>query len=618
MKKVLCLILLLSLTITGCTIKQGQLVIIKDDHLNEKTALDKSVYEHLNFEPREYPLEKYKEAIKNLDQNLIPLTVSPDYKITFAFECTNNPEMDLLNRNTVIGNMVQEISLYAINTENGEKNSLGNFTTIKDFRFDETGKQLAFIDSWSNVYIYNTESKQLQKIISSDRPDLYNFVSWSRDSKRLMLNTRIEFDLASREFISIAVDSYTPFIKSKLTDYSYVAQMKNSDYNDMIAIYDFSKNSYTSIANGIYIDTDSVNLIYTKDYMYNLNIVNLKTLESKTIEDGPIYCAYIIKSTGEIVYTTLNSDHESRFRYVLYKVNPDTMIKTSTKLNSPTFYVSPAEDVINIVSNYSENSTKVNVEDLRTYRTGDKSDDKDLFDIKSILLKMYELDYEFSGSYEEYEPKAKEIYINTDYPVQQEALENKLIDFKRFNMPLPPYQKEDHIPSTITFDSIDIKGSRASLNLGFFYINSVELVKLSDRWYITGFSTHPDSKEIKDANLVVENHLNNIKQKKVKEAIKHWVVNEDTEFHADQRKIVEDLIKNSDKYTFSVGEIELWSLSDPHRTQNPEHCTYAKVKVIIKEGSNTRKYKLILNRQYKKQFEIESWNTDPLSISQLF
>lgn len=610
--------LILSLLLAGCTIKQGQLVVIKDDPAKDKTNPDKSVYEHLDFKPRRYPIEKYKEALRHLDADMVPLAVSPDYRTVFAFEYTGNPEADTINRNTVIGNMVQEISLYAVNTENGEKKNLGKFSSIRDFRFDETGKLLAFIDSRSNIYVYSIASEQIQKIISGEKIDSYNSISWSRDSKKLMINTRMEFDIASREFISIAVDSYTPFIKSKLAENSYIAQMKNSDYNDMIALYDSARNSYTSIANGIYNDTDGINLIYTRDYMYNLNIVDLQTLESKTIENGPIYCAYIMKSTGEILYTTLNSDPDSRFRYVLVKVNPDTMIKTSAKLNSPTFYLSPAEDKVYFVGNYAENSMVADTEDLRTYQTELKNDDKDLFEIKTVLLKMFLLDYKFNDSYEKYEEKAKEIYVNTIAPVPQEALENKLIDFKRFNTTLPALQREAHIPSTISFDSISILGNKASVNLGFFYTNSVELVKLSDKWYITGFSTHPASKEIEDIKAIVERHLSNIKQKNMDEALKYWVVKEDTEFHATQRKIVEELIKNADKYTFSVGEIEFWAMSDPHRTDNPDKATYAKVKILIKEGKNTVKYKLILSRNYKKQFEIQSWNTDPLSISQLF
>jgi hypothetical protein len=394
--------------------------------------------------------------------------------------------------------------------------------------------------------------------------------------------------------------------------------MKNNDYNDMIAFYDYSSKSFTSIANGIYTDSDNSNVLYTKSYMSDLNIVNLKTLESKSIESGPIYCSYLMKSTGDILYTTMNSDLDSRLRYVLVKVNPNTMTKSIVKLGSPTFYMSPAEDKLYIISGYSENSIEINAKDFRVYHNEIKSDDLDIYGIKTTLLKMFQLDYKFNDTYEKYENKAKEIYINTYDPLPQEALENKLVDFKRYNMPIPTHQREDHIPPTIFFDQLNVAQNKASVNLGLYYINSVEMVKVGDSWYITGFSTHSASKEITDITLIVKKHLNDIKYKNRDEAVKPWIAKEDTEYRATQRKIVEDLIAAADKLTFEVGEIEFWSMSDPHRAESSDRSTHAKVKILIHEGSNTIKYKLILSREYKKQFVIESWNTDPLSISQLY
>jgi len=514
--------------------------------------------------------------------------------------------------------MVQEVSLYVITTENGESKSLGKFLSLKDFRFDETGKSLAFIDGNSNLYMYNSISGQLQKLVSAEKWNSYNTLSWSKDSKSLMINSRMEFDIASREFISIAVESYTPFIKSKFSDNSYIVQMKNNDYNDMIAFYDFSNKSFTSIANGIYIDSDNSNVIYTKDYMSVLNIVSLKTLESKSIENGPIYCSYIMKSTGDILYTTLNNDLDSRSRYVLVKVNPATMAKTTVKLGSPTFYMSPAEDKLYIISGYSENDIEIDARDLRVHQNESVSDDTDMYGIKTALLKMFQLDYKFNDTYEKYESKAKEIYTNTYDPLPQEALENKLVDFKRYNMPIPTHQREDHIPPTIYFDQLSVTANKASINLALYYINSIEMVKKADNWYITGFSTHPSSKEVADITSIVKKHLNDIKYKNRDEAVKHWIAKEDNDFRAAQREIIEDLIDTADELIFEVGEIELWSLSDPHRAESPDRSTYAKVKIVIHDGNNTMKYKLVLSRQYKQQFEIESWNTDPLSISQLF
>lgn len=617
MKKLILIFSVIIALLSGCTVKQGKLVVIENETPSE-IRQNKSIYEHLNVESRIFPIEKYEEAISRIDADMIPLAVSPDYSMVIAYQPTGSTVPDITNRRVVIGNMVQEINLYICTTENGESKSLGKFLSLKDFRFDETGNSFAFIDGNSNIYIYSSITGQLQKLVTAEKRDAYYSLSWSKDSKSLMINYRMQLDIASKEFISIAVESYTPFIRSKFIDSNYFVQMKNNEYNDMIALFDFSTKEFTSIANGIYTDSDNANVLYTKNYMSGLNIVSLKTLESKSIENGPVYCSYIMKSTGDILYSTVNNDLDSSDRYLLVKLNPHTMAETSISLDSPTFYMSPAEDKLYVISSYSSNNIVIDAKSFMVYQNGTMKDDLDLHEIKSTLLKMFQLDYNFNETYEKYETIAKEIYINTYDPLPQEALENKLIDFKRYNMPMPTSQREDHIPPTIYFDQLNITDSKASINLGLYYINSVEMVKEDGNWYITGFSTHPASGEIASVTSIVKKHLYNIKNKNINEAVKYWTAKKDTEYLEAQRKIVEELIAGADELTFEVGEIEFWSLSDPHRAESADRSTYAKVKIIIDDGNKINKYKLILSRQYKKQFEIDSWNTDPLSISQLY
>ncbi len=617
MRRRLFSILAVILLLTGCSIRQGQLVVIQDQK-HEETSAKSLAYDYLGASTQDFPVEKYAEAIAKTGTPLLPIAVSPDFSKVFAYEPVINGQLDEANSRTISGNMLQEMDLYVIGVENREAVNLGRFVTIKDFRFDESGNYLAFIDGSSTIYMYNLHSGQLQKLISDPKPNAYKTLSWSKDSKRLIINTRMEFDLLSKQFISIALDSYTPCIMRKYNSNSYIVQMKNNEYNDMIAFYDFDDRSYTSIAGGTYIDSDNTNVIYTKDEMYGLNIVNLSTLESKTIENGPVYAAYVMKSTGEILYSTLNPDLESAFRYQLVKLNPADLSKASIKLNSPTFYVSPAEDRLYFISNYGENKTEVDITGFRQKMTELRSDPQDLYKIKATILKMYQLDYKYSGTYEKYEERCKELYANTPLPVPQEALENKLVDFKRFNMPLPIVHMENHIPPNIRLDKIVISENIASVNLGFFYLNAMELVKVNDNWYITGFSTHPDSQQVKDIFSVVREHLNAIRGRRYDDALNHWYTKEDTDFLLNQRKIVSELLNNAEKYRFEIGEIELWSSSLNHRAETPETADAAKVKIIIKEGAKTTKYKLLLTRDYETGYKILSWNTDPLSISQLF
>lgn len=610
------LILLIALLTVSCNVKQGQLVVLhKQNNINDN--VEESLSLNFNIMPQKISIENNAELLKKVDAETLPLAVSADTGIVIGFSFIESKEADETNSRVITGNMIQPINLYAVDTNNNEKNLLGKFLTPKDFQFDESGKLFAFIDGSSNIYIYDTQSKQLQKIIEGKNYYSYNSLSWSRDSKRLLINQRMTLDISSKQLISFAVDAYNPFVEQIYNNQEiYIVQMKNNEYNDMIALYNFDSKSFKSLANGVFLDTDNVNLIYTKESQTNLYVLNLETLESKSIETGPIYQAKIMKSTGEILYTTVNPDL-SKPRYLLVKLNPSTGAKKSMTLSTPTFYLSPAENKLFFVGDYNSNIITVNTAEFNTFQSSDEKDSADLLGIKTAILKMFQLDYGFTGSYEEYEVKANNIYVNNYDPIAQEALENKLIDFKRFNMPLPTWQKEPNIPPTIVLNTINMNSERASVNLGFFFVNSIELAKIDEQWMIAGFSTHPDSKEVKDVRSTVQKHINDIKSKNAEESLKYWKNKEDNEFNKNQIQIVEDLMKNSNTYKMEIGEIELWSLSEPHRAESSQTAMDAKVKILISTNSNSQKYKLVLSKNTKGNFVIESWSIDPLSISQL-
>ncbi|MDF2531072.1 MAG: hypothetical protein K0Q65_653 [Clostridia bacterium] len=631
MKKIsqIIFILLLSLVTASCAVQQGQLVII-EEHNNTLSDVEGNLSSSFNIMPQKISIAQNAEILKKVGTEMIPLAVSQDTGIVMGFTLINSPEADETNSKIVTGNMIQPVNLYAVNTNNNEQNLLGSFFSPKDFQFDETGKLFAFIDGKSNIYIYDTEAKQLQRIIEGKNYYAYDSLSWSKDSKKLLVNQRMTLDISSKQLISFAVDAYNPYIEQKYNNQEiYIVQMKNNEYNDMIALYNFDNKSFKSLANGIYLDSDNVNLIYTKLTQSNLYVLSMETFESTSIESGPIFNAKIMKSTGDILYTTMNSDLTSSKRYSLVKLNPSTGTKKIVQLSTPTFYLSPSEDKLYFVGDYNKNKTTVETAGLSIVQEGNERDSADLLGIKTTILKMFQLDYNYTGNYEEYENQAQKIYTNTSDPVIQEALENKLIDFKRFNMPLPTWQKEPVIPPTIVLNSVSMMDDRASVNIGYFFVNSIELAKIDETWMITGFSTHPDSKEVKEIRTIVQKHLNDIKTKNTKEALKYWKADssekDDEDNNADsnsdfikqQQEIVADLMKTAGSVKLEIGEIELWSDSEPHRAESAQAALEAKVKIIINSENSSKKYKLVLSKSDRSSFTIESWSIDPLSISQL-
>ncbi|NLM43572.1 MAG: hypothetical protein GX201_06105 [Clostridiales bacterium] len=617
MRNFIVLLLCSMVLFSSCSIKENQLVIINDSDNSKNKPSAKLKDWQIETVSQKALIEKNKQVIEKIDKDIVPLAISPDYETVICYKSIKDDNADTINNMIIAGNMVQKMELFIYNTTNGAYKSLGQFMSIKSFQFDQEGKQWAFIDGDNNVYIYNLENERLNKVIEKHNYRDFNTICWSRDSKRLMFDNRMIFDIASKEFVSIAADSYTPFIRMEFSNNTFITEMKNNKYENIIALYNFDNKTYTQIADGYYKDSDNTNLLYTMDLMQGLKIVNLKTLESKTIEEGPVYCANLLKSTGEIIYTTLNSSFDDEI-YLLVKINPETMVKQVFPLCTPTFYLSPAEDKLYFITNYSENSIIIDLETYRVDKIINKTDDEDLREIKSVVLKMFLLDYNFQGNFEEYEVEAKKIYTNTDCPVPQEALNNKLTDFKRFNTPLPSFQKEEYIPPDLKLYSINIKNNRASINIGRFFVNSIELIKIDNKWYITGFSTHPESKEVAQIRSIVQKHINDIMSGNKKEALKYWDEKEDSEHIENNRNIIENLINNKDKLVIEVGETELWAMSEPHRAESPSSATEARTKIIIKDGKNIIKYKIVLSRIYWDEFIIKTWDTDPLSVSQLY
>lgn len=618
MKRFVIIILCFAALLSSCTIKENELVIIENTDTSNASTSSKIKDWQFETVSQKVIIDKNKEAIKKIDKGIIPIAITPDYNTIIGCKNIKSVEADTKNSMVIAGNMKQYIELFAVNVSNGNTKNLGKFMSIKSSQFDIDGKQWAFIDGEDNVYVYDVENGQLQKMLEKYNYREFSSICWSRDSKRLMFDNRMIYDIASKEFLSIAADSYTPFIKMHYSLNTYITEMKNNRYDNIIVLYNFDNKSYTQLADGYYMDSDNYNMIYTIDSMQGLKIVNLKTLESKTIEDGPIYCANILKSTGEVIYTTLNTSFRDDDRYLLVKINPANMVKKVFPLCTPSYYLSPAEDKLNFISNYGENSITVNLEPFKIDENIVKKDDENLSKIKSVILNMFLLDYNFNGNYEDYEIQAKKIYTNTAYPIPQEALNNKLTDFKRFNTPIPNFQKEAYIPPILSFDSIAIKNNKASINIGRFFINSIELIKNDKDWFITGFSTHPESNEVYEIRSIVQKHINDILSGNKVKALCYWEEMEDSDFVNNNRNIVENLINNKGKISIEIGETELWAMSDPHRAESPSSATEARTKIVVKDGKNISKYKVVLSRKNRDNFVIQSWDADPLSISQLY
>src|SRR3990172_8503532 len=120
--------------------------------------------------------------------------------------------------------------------------------------------------------------------------------------------------------------------------------------------------------------------------------------------------------------------------------------------------------------------------------------------------------------------------------------------------------------------------SRASVILnGGYYRGPHELVKKVEKWYVSGFSTWPESKERNDVYRACTRYIEN--EVKTGEAENKIDKNEVKDDYAVKTAALLNKIRTQSS-KIEVGEIELWAMSDPHRAVYP-NTKEARVKIIV-------------------------------------
>lgn len=616
--KILVLILCsMSLTLSGCNIKQNQLVVLDsttDGNISIGNQIDIGEIDRSRITNE---IQKAETLLQNMDKATIPLVFNPSYSLLASFELSNNKASDEINRKVISGSYYQFVNIYINSMENGKKTLIGEFLNPKDYSFDEEGTNFAFVDGNNSVYIYSTSTNLLKIIVEGKKNYVHSSVSWSKDGKRIIIDNRSVYDVSSGQLISVAVDSFIPFIRKNFGEDFYMVSMKNNDYQDMISIYDYKSKSFKSLTNGVYCDSDFMSLLYMRNDNKALSLLNLKTMETQIVERNRVFSSAILKQSGAIVYTMQNENQDSVKRYQLVVYSPETKQKTMYAIESPSFYLSPASDKLTFIPAYSASRLVKETKAFSNTSYVYQNDDENLMGIKNVIANMFLLDYRFLGDFAEYEKKALEIYANSYDPVPQEALENKLLDFKRFSEPLPPNQKKFGAPTEITFNYLSILGNKASVKIDNYWTNSIELEKIANRWKIVGFSTHPDSVALEKIRYIVSTHLSDIKENRRTQATRYWSDEKYSNFSDEQLKIVKSILAEAGKYSISIGEVQFWNSIDSHLSDDTDTADTAKVKIIFHSVSKDMTYKLLLKKNSSGNFEIYSWDTDPNSASQL-
>ena len=291
-----------------------------------------------------------------------------------------------------------------------------------------------------------------------------------------------------------------------------------------------------------------------------------------------IFKANYLKATGDIIFTTFEVS-DSGVRYLLVRREPNGK-ETVTQVPSPLYTVTPGENLLHFaVFNDGESC----IMDTTTFKFGDEghntvSNKSEIRDIMFRVLDIY-------GSETPNVEEIRRVFISTYDPVPQEALENILLEAEGTN-----YWKfiRQEIGKDVTMTlKLNDANNRASVILnGDYFRGPHELVKIADKWYVTGFSTWPDSKTRNDVHRACTRFIENeIKTGRAEDDLNRR--GDKGDYAVKTAALLQKLRTQSSK--IEVGEIELWAMSDPHRAVNPD-AKEARVKIIVtlKDGSTEK------------------------------
>jgi len=281
-----------------------------------------------------------------------------------------------------------------------------------------------------------------------------------------------------------------------------------------------------------------------------------------------IFKASYLKATGDIIFTTYKlSDIGVKYSLVRIESNGKESV---TEVPSPLYTVTPGENLLHFAVFKDGESCIMDTADFKLSDPGlQQADQKS--EIRDLMLRVLYL----YGSETPKLDELKQIFINTYDPIPQEALENILLEMEG-----PKYwqfiRQEIGKNVTMTLNLKDPNRAAVILN-GDYFRGPHELVKIAGKWYVTGFSTWPESQARKNVYRACTRFIDNqIKTGQAEADFKQKEVQDD--YAVRTAALLNKIRTQSSK--IELGEIELWAMSDPHRAVSPDGKE-ARVKIIV-------------------------------------
>lgn len=556
-----------------------------------------------------------KNPFRAVEYNVLPaiqspgesiVTLSPDKSVLFVQSRINNQ-----GDNVIMGPVDVRVELIKINLVSGQRQVITkDINFINNVKWNREGSCVGF-QGGNRLTLYDLKRDRLLLKKELENEDLAYF-GWSPDGRILYtehpnLANGSKLSIDDEKIQAAYENDDNLYYKGVLDDNYYYATFRNKDYYNQkgtqaieeysTVITDSRGNIVKVLPEGRFRDAYGLSMLQTNKNGYGLYLykdIN-DTSDVKELTKEFIYDAKFIYNGG-IAYIIKNRDLEKNtFNiHVLDSLGNETV---SYEISGESFLLTPdgntgyASGLKDEIIHFDSNT----IEALEEKENQSRDSEEIITSIRGAIDTWYK--FELTGK-KDYEA-VKKYLIDTSNPEQwayfdvitgmDERRDWGFMESSTYELSISLRNMKIYTGKTggqRAAASVRVNGGNSS-GSGFGAAYTLELIKKYEKWYVTGFSTYPFSKQTEDV------------KRKAEQLVKE----------ARSGKIFDGQLKDKE---IKIGQIQFWQMSSPHLADNIDSANYCKVYLKVTENGSEIIYKMILNKKNQKEWKADSLSKDML------
>lgn len=550
------------------------------------------------------------EGLENLPKEMIPFSIDP--KDEHRIYCMMYKDR-LKDNRVLMGGYYRKVGVYEIDTQRGTQKELiseTDFITLAKWSYD--GKYLGMVGG-ETLFVYNQEKDEIDNVNQLVNTPSVVYFGWSPHSKTIytehpnLPNDSI-YDVEEKAGTPrYKVQERKPYFKDSYQKDQYIGTTEIADIwgnpKPLTALLDSEGNVLQTLGEGRYRAQFQGQMLQIGSEHFGLTyFVDAEKQEGKGYSGEYIYQAAFTPQ-GDVVYTTKGDLVSTVASYKLHLLRKRKLLKTY-EVSGPYFAIWPNGKYID-VGGYGEERIDLEQKEKFRKKLVHLVEGSEEINVMNTLIGAVDLDtklYFRRIKEDEIEEKLSQYYVNSHEPVRQWALLDRLEEAKAW-INSSPQGTNYHITGEL--GSMEIEGDRASVTAGFSFRDSggsgwsfgcaYELIRQEGKWYITGLSTFPQSKERQQVEKGAKSFINNTMK------------GGKNPFSQEASREIYEKIKGKN---IGLGQIQFWAMSEPHLAPAIERANYAKVYLEV-EGEL---YKLVLTKKGSINWRVESLSENLLGL----